>query len=128
MGRAVKNNFNILLAEDDRDIREIVLHFLEIKGYKVKAVPDGMEALKELKRNPYKLLITDIHMPRMDGKSLIKQLRKNRININTLVMSGGLNKNTYKLLEEKNVISYILKPFNLNHLLQQVEKGFIVVN
>ena len=62
----------ILLAEDDSGIRQVVRHALETHGYKVLEARDGEEALRVLERhaNPMDLLLTDVLMPRMNGRAL----------------------------------------------------------
>lgn len=65
----------ILVADDDPNIRNLVVDLLSIEGYDVTEVHDGMEALAALKKGKFDLLITDINMPRMQGPELIKVLR-----------------------------------------------------
>lgn len=57
----------ILIAEDDRELRQLFGHVLIKNGYTVKGVSNGKEALEALNSNYYDLLISDIMMPQMDG-------------------------------------------------------------
>jgi CheY-like chemotaxis protein len=71
MRRAVRQD--LLVVEDDRDVRETLLRVLIDVGYPARAVPDGQAALDELRRKgaPYPaLMLLDLRMPRMDGRRL----------------------------------------------------------
>lgn len=65
----------ILIAEDDRELRQLFQHVLTKNGYAVHCVSNGREALDALDRIFYDLLISDIMMPEMDGYELVRQLR-----------------------------------------------------
>ncbi len=57
----------ILVAEDERDIRDLLVTFLEIGGFKTVAVPNGQEAVKQAVDRRPDLILLDVRMPRMDG-------------------------------------------------------------
>ena len=67
--------FKILIAEDDRELRQLFQHVLLKNGYTVKGVSDGQEALDALEKDYYDLIISDIMMPNMDGYELVRSLR-----------------------------------------------------
>ena len=67
--------FKILIAEDDRELRQLFQHILLKNGYTVKGVSDGQEALNALEKDYYDLIISDIMMPNMDGYELVRSLR-----------------------------------------------------
>ena len=62
--------FKILIAEDDRELRQLFQHVLLKNGYTVKGVSDGQEALDALEKDYYDLIISDIMMPNMDSEKL----------------------------------------------------------
>ena len=68
--------FKILIAEDDRELRQLFQHILLKNGYTVKGVSDGQEALNALEKDYYDLIISDIMMPNMDGYELVRSLRE----------------------------------------------------
>ena len=65
----------ILAADDSRSILQMVSFTLKGAGYSVVEAADGQAALDQAKRQPFNLVITDLNMPRMDGITLIKNLR-----------------------------------------------------
>ena len=62
--------FKILIAEDDRELRQLFAHVLTKNGYTVLGVSNGEEALAALEQSYYDLIISDIMMPKMDGCAL----------------------------------------------------------
>jgi len=65
----------ILAVDDSRSILQMVSFTLKGAGYTVVEAGDGMAGLDQAKRQPFSLVITDLNMPRMDGISLIQNLR-----------------------------------------------------
>jgi DNA-binding NtrC family response regulator len=78
----------ILLVEDDPDVRELLQIVLEHAGYAVIAVEQGETALKVLKTTPCDLLVSDYHLPDTLGNRLIKQARTDQPGIATVLISG----------------------------------------
>jgi len=71
-----KKEINVLVVDDSITTREMEKSILEAYGYTVNLAGDGMEALEKVKELEYDLIVTDIEMPRMDGFSLTRELRK----------------------------------------------------
>ena len=61
----------ILIAEDDRELRQLFSHVLTKNGYTVKGVSDGQEALDAMKNDYFDIIISDIMMPVMDGYEFV---------------------------------------------------------
>src|SRR5262245_10307495 len=78
----------ILVVDDERVIREILSDFLSLEGYVVRTVEDGEEALKELQRRSYNLVISDLKMPNMNGLELIEKITQQQIPVLTVIMTG----------------------------------------
>ncbi|HLL85631.1 MAG TPA: response regulator, partial [Longimicrobium sp.] len=79
---------SILIAEDEPSIRHVLTLLLTEKGYDVRAVSDGEEALRELNARPYDVVISDVRMPKMDGISLLKQALPQHPELTFIVMSA----------------------------------------
>jgi CheY-like chemotaxis protein len=67
---------NILVVDDEPDVRDSVKHVLDRAGYSVRTVESAMDAFAELARNPTDLVITDIIMPQINGVEAIESIRK----------------------------------------------------
>ncbi len=66
----------ILLVEDTDIVRDVLSGFLESEGYRIDEARDVVEAIEKLAEKDFDVVITDIKMPRMDGISLLKEVRK----------------------------------------------------
>lgn len=114
------SQYNILVAEDDLDIQELMVEFLKAKDYNVDAVSDGVECMHKFKENNYDLIILDIMMPNLDGYTTCKMIRN--ISDVPIIFLTALN-------EESNQMNgfdigcddYITKPFSFNILIKRVE-------
>ena len=82
--------FKILIAEDDRELRQLFQHVLLKNGYTVKGVADGQEALDALEKDYYDLIISDIMMPNMDGYELVRSLRDAGDSIPVLMVTAKM--------------------------------------
>ncbi len=79
---------SILIADDEASIRHVLSLVLTERGYDVRAVADGEEALKELATRPYDVVISDVRMPRLDGLSLLKKTLEQWPDVTFVVMSA----------------------------------------
>lgn len=102
---------NILIAEDDHDIKELLTLYLESNDFKVFLASDGCEALKIFNAEKIDLALIDIMMPNMSGYELVKEIRKVK-NIPIIIMSAK-SMDTDKVLGlNLGADAYITKPFN----------------
>jgi two-component system, cell cycle sensor histidine kinase and response regulator CckA len=114
----------ILLVEDADALRKLAHALLEQNGYHVLAAEDGAEALKiaEQQREPIDLLLTDVIMPGMTGRSLADRLVARRAGLRVLYMSGY----TDSAIADQGVLepgTYLLhKPFTEEDLIQKVRE------
>ena len=108
---------NILIVDDSESIREVVSFTLENEGYNVLIGVDGKDALKYLDGSPIDLIITDLHMPEMNGWEFLEQIPKRISNefIPSIFMTTS-SIDERDLDKSKNyplIKKYIVKPFSL---------------
>ncbi len=82
---------NILVVDDEPDVRDSVKYVLDRAGYSVRTAESAMDALAELARNPTDLVITDIIMPQINGVEAIESIRKAFPSVRIIAISGGGN-------------------------------------
>ncbi|MCW2243317.1 response regulator [Azospirillum canadense] len=82
---------HILVAEDEVLAAMAMEDFLQRKGYRVTLAPDGLAALERYRNDPADLVITDLRMPRMDGRALVRELRGLDAALPLLVVTGFLS-------------------------------------
>ncbi len=113
----------ILLAEDDLLLRKSLAYFLSDKGFKVVQVADGVEAVEEIKKSKFDLIITDLKMPHIGGMELINIMR-NELKLNTPVIvltSSGIEEvelESFKM----GASEFISKPFSPSVLIARIYK------
>lgn len=112
--------FKILIAEDDYELRLLFQSALIKSGYTVKGVSDGKEALDELDRNYYDLIISDIMMPVMDGYELVRNLRECGNNIPIMMITAKDAFDDMRLGFLSGTDEYMVKPININEMVLRV--------
>ena len=80
--------FRILIVDDDREIRTILVDYLRHQGYDAQGVGDGEEALKRHAGVPFDLVVTDLAMPGMTGIDLIKELATDANTTEFIIITG----------------------------------------
>lgn len=110
----------ILLAEDERSLSRAVVALLERSNYAVEAVYDGVEALEYLDSGNYDALILDIMMPRLDGLSVLKQLRQRGNPIPVLILTAKSEIDDKVEGLDNGANDYLTKPFSTRELLARL--------
>src|SRR6056297_3448223 len=103
----------ILIVDDSESIREVVSFTLEIEGFDVLVGVDGIDAQKFLTGDKIDLIITDLHMPEMDGIELIKEVRTRPEYKLIPILFLTTESQTEKKMEAKQAgaTGWIIKPF-----------------
>ena len=115
-------NYRILVAEDDKDIAEVIKLYLENEGYQVITAGDGIIAYEELQKQKFDLAIVDIMLPRMNGYDLIKKIRETN-NIPIIILSAK-NLDSDKILGlDLGADDYLTKPFNPLELIARIKSN-----
>jgi DNA-binding response OmpR family regulator len=112
---------HILVAEDQADIRELLVMNLRTAGYQVSAVGDGAQALARQLEAPADLLVLDLMMPRMDGLEVCKALRAKGSAAPILMLTAKSTELDRVLGLELGADDYLTKPFSLAELLARVK-------
>ncbi len=115
---------NILIVDDSESIREVVNFTLENEDYNVKIGVDGKDALKYLDGSPIDLVITDLHMPNMNGIELIKEIRAMEQYKRIPILFLTTESQTSKKMEAKEAgaTGWIIKPFVPAKLIAALKK------
>jgi len=112
----------ILIAEDDRAVREFVSRALRQDGHDITAVSDGQQALNELKKNQFDMLLTDIVMPQMDGIALAFKAAMDYPDLPVLLMTGYAAERQRAHNLDALIQDVISKPFTLQEIREAVRK------
>jgi len=117
-------NETILLVEDEEDVRNLAARALQDFGYNVLCAANGPEALELLQRHnrALDLLITDLIMPRMDGRELAQKVRLRRPDAKLLFMSGYAGDSAARLRADVPGFTVLQKPFTAHKLAKRVRE------
>ncbi len=113
----------ILVVDDELDMRVAVREALKRKGYSVDVAADGSEGLSMLAEKSYVMVISDVKMPGMDGIELLREIKQREPHIPVLIMSAyGTIERAVEAVKE-GAVDFILKPFDLEALESLVERS-----
>ncbi len=109
----------LLIVDDEEKIREVVKEYAEFDGYEVTEAGDGMEAISLCRLHNYDLIIMDIMMPKLDGFSACKEIRK-ASSIPIIMMSARGEEYDKLFGFELGIDDYVTKPFSPKELMARV--------
>jgi len=108
---------SILLVEDNRDIAEMVVEFLERKGYAVDYAGDGVTGLHLAVTNPYDVIVLDLMLPGLDGLAMCRKLREEAKRDTPLLMLTARDTVNDKIAGlDAGADDYLVKPFEIREL------------
>ncbi len=113
--------FNILVVEDNLDLRELFVTTINNAGYRAFGATDGLDALNIMDNTHIDLIVADIMMPKMSGYELTKELRSLGNSIPILMVTA---KDDYDSLQKGfsfGADDYMIKPVNVNELLLRIQ-------
>lgn len=113
----------ILVVDDEAGIRELLFDVLSSSGFKVTLAKDGIDSLEVMQKRHFDLLITDVHMPRLDGIGLLKRMKKAGRRERVIVMSGSPTQHPWGCEDSQPVYTQLSKPFPLDSFLDVVSSA-----
>jgi DNA-binding response OmpR family regulator len=114
----------ILIAEDDQDIRELVVLTLQFSGFDVVSVEDGSLAVEKAQSQSFDLILMDVRMPRMTGYEACRRLKEMDAtkNIPIIFLSAKGQEQEIQTGLNAGAADYILKPFAPDTLVNTINK------
>lgn len=110
----------LLFAEDERSLSRAITHILEKNCYSVDAVYDGQAALEYLENGDYDGVILDIMMPKVDGITVLRQLRSKGNHVPVLMLTAKAEIDDKVLGLDTGANDYLTKPFDTKELLARI--------
>ncbi|WP_372614533.1 sigma-54-dependent transcriptional regulator [Aquicoccus sp.] len=116
---------DILIVDDERDIRELIADILEDEGYTTRLAGQSDDAMKEITADPPALMILDIWLKdsRMDGIDILKTVKRDRPEIPIIIISGHGNIEIAVAAIKQGAYDFIEKPFNIDQLLVVIRRA-----
>ncbi len=110
----------ILIVDDEEKIREVLREYGEFEGYEISEASDGMEAVNLCKNNDFDLIVMDIMMPKLDGYSAVKEIRKYK-DIPVLMLSARGEEYDKLFGFEIGIDDYVTKPFSPKEVMARIK-------
>jgi PAS domain S-box-containing protein len=114
---------HVLIVDDEKSVCESIGETLGREGYKTCACSDFDSALRELKRQPYAVVILDIHLPGPNGITLLSHIRELQANVQAIMITGDPSVATARESIRLGACDYIAKPFRRTELLAVTERA-----
>lgn len=112
--------YKILVVDDEEKIREVLREYGEFEGYEVYEASDGKEAVNLCKANNFDLIVMDIMMPKLDGYSAVKEIRKTK-DIPFLMLSARGEEYDKLFGFEIGIDDYVTKPFSPREVMARIK-------
>ena len=109
----------ILVVDDEVNIRNVIKEYAKFEGYEVEEAGNGMQAVEICKEKDFDIIIMDVMMPKLDGFSAIKEIRKTK-NIPVLMLSARGEEYDKLFGFEVGIDDYVVKPFSPKEVMARV--------
>lgn len=110
----------ILIVDDEKNIRNVISEYAKFDGFETVEAEDGMEAVEICRKEDFDLIIMDIMMPKLDGYSAVKEIRKTKHT--PVIMLSARGEEYDKLFGfEIGIDDYVVKPFSPKELLARIK-------
>jgi two-component system, OmpR family, alkaline phosphatase synthesis response regulator PhoP len=117
----MEQKLRILLVEDEEHLAESISFNLELEGYDVKVIDNGMQAVRTFKAEKFHLVVLDVMLPQMDGFAVCEAIRLHNSHVPVLFLSAK-NASEDKIMGlKRGADDYMTKPFNLEEFLLRVQ-------
>ena len=115
---------NVLIVDDEKDIREILSLALVDMGYTVLEANNGVEALRIFKETQPGLVLTDIKMPGMDGTQVLKTLKENHKYLEIIMLTGHATIDSAVECTKMGAFKYLEKPYDFEKMVELIMEAY----
>ena len=120
----MSDQFQILLVEDELNLARGLIFNLEAEGYQVLLASDGLEAMAQVERGGFDLVVLDLILPHLNGYEVLKKIRQLHPRLPVIILTAKLEESDRILGLELGADDYLTKPFHLKELLLRI-KGML---
>lgn len=113
----------ILVVDDDPGVREGMLSVLRRQGWQAEGAMDGLDALTRLQHGRFDVIVTDVHMPRLDGVALLREVRKMGDSLPVVVQTTLLDPCLEDLLRQAGAFRVLMKGGPVGDLLRSIKEA-----
>ncbi len=113
----------ILVVDDDPGVREAILTVLRRQGWEAEEAVDGLEALTRLQHGRFDVIVTDLHMPRLDGLALLREVRRMENPLPVVVQTTLLDPSLEDLLRHAGAFRVLMKGGPVGDLFRSIREA-----
>jgi DNA-binding NtrC family response regulator len=114
---------NVLVVDDEPGFRKMLEWELTSQGMNVETAEDGAQGVRMAGQKSYDVIISDVTMPEMDGLKLLQEIQKSAPQTAVIIATGFGAVETAVFAMQKGAFDFILKPYDLGHLLSCVKRA-----
>ncbi len=118
--RVTFEGVSILIAEDEKDLREMIAETLELYGARIVQAENGLQAVEMMNKEKIDLIISDIRMPGGDGILFLNEIRKNDPQLPPFIFISGFSDFTENDAFAKGAQAYFHKPFDMSKFIDKI--------
>ena len=115
-------SYNILIVDDEPAFRKMAKSFFDRTGYNTFFATNGLEAIEQVSRRDFDLIITDYRMPGLNGLNLISWVQEFKADTPVFLMTSYVNRDMYHLAIQAGAKAFLLKPINFANLVKKIKK------
>ncbi len=120
--KAGANSYRVLVVDDDPTILKVVAKMVKRLGHHSSTAEDAMDALFNLAKAHYHLVITDYKMPFMDGYQLARRIKAQHCGTRVIIMTGHCEEEVTNLMNGSGMVDgFLFKPFDLHTLKEKIK-------
>jgi two-component system response regulator PilR (NtrC family) len=112
----------ILIIEDDAEMRSLLKDFFEEEGIETSSVENGSDAFRELVKEPFDFIITDIRMPGLTGLDILPRIKKLQPEATVIVITAFGSEEVYRRSLERGATAYLEKPIHFSQLKELIHE------
>ena len=116
-------NLTVLIADDEKYIRDLTTKMLNISGYRVHLARNGREAIDVFRKNSQEIscILMDLTMPELDGKEALAEIRKIDPEIPIIITSGYCERDIVSKFSDEKISGFLQKPYSLEDIISAIE-------
>lgn len=114
----------VLIVDDEERFRMTLAKLLSVKGIEVKTAGGGREALEELAKECYDVVLLDVKMPDMNGLEVLEEIKKTKNGVEVIMLTGHASVDVAVEIMRLGGYEYLLKPCPVDELMDKIDSAF----
>ena len=113
---------SILIVDDEPGFRDMIRMYLQMRGFEVKTAKNGSDAINQMVKTRYDIVVTDVSMPEMDGLTLLDEIKIRAPQTAVIIITGFGTVETAVHAMKQGAFDFFLKPFDMNQLVKLINR------